>query len=71
MFIVAYSNQIRRNYWCYSWCYLVTPEESFRFQGLVWNIQQPEVIIAALKDHTHGLCRQPCRLEIKTYMRQQ
>lgn len=36
---------------------LVTPEESLSLQCLVWNIQEPEVIIAALQDHAHGFCR--------------
>lgn len=50
---------------------LVTPEESLSFQGFVWNIEEPEVIIAALKDHTHGVCRKPCSLERETYTRLQ
>ena len=41
---------------------LVAPEEPLSFQCLVWNIQEPEVIIAALQDHTHGFSRQPCSL---------
>ena len=42
---------------------LVAPEEPLSFQCLVWNIEEPEVIIAALKDHTHVFCRKPCSLE--------
>lgn len=41
---------------------LVAPEEPLSFQCLVWNIEEPEVIIAALKDHTHVFCRKPCSL---------
>lgn len=43
--------------------YLVASKKAFSFQCFAGDVQQPQVIVAALQHHPHGFSRQMCGLK--------